>query len=81
MPYPNFHAARVRRPGDFTRIRQLRQLPNGVRILGGPLKADPRGGTKAQSYWFPRDRFSAAEARAWLREHKIRIILFERATP
>ena len=79
MPYPNFHAARVRRPGDFVRIRVLETLSNGIMIYGGPLKSNPSGGTKVQAYRFPKSKFTAGQARAWLREHKISWILFERA--
>ena len=80
MPFPNFHAARVRPPGQFSRVRVLRTLANGVMIYGGPLKSDPGGGTKAQSYRFPRQRFSPEQARAWMRRHGLRVILLERAT-
>jgi len=80
MPFPNWHAARVRTPDAFERIRVIRTLPNGIMIYGGPLKSDPSGPVQAQSYRFPRRRFTPEQARAWLREHDIDTIGFERAT-
>jgi len=80
MPFPNFHSARIKNPGLFTRIRVLQTLPNGIMIYGGPLKTDPEGSGKAQAYRFPIDKFTVAEAKEWLREHNIRYIMFEKAT-
>lgn len=80
MPFPNEHAARVANPDNFVRIVQLQELPNGIRILGGPLKSDPQGSGKPQSYRFPRTKFTASEARTWLSEHDIKVQLFEKAT-
>ena len=80
MPFPNEHAARVANPDNFVRIVQLQKLPNGVRILGGPLKSDPEGSGKPQSYRFPISRFTASEARTWLKDNDIKTILFEEAT-
>lgn len=81
MPYPNFHSARIKRPGDFVRIVVLKTLPNGVMIYGGPLKSNPTGDTTAQAYRFPKSKFTVAEAKAWLKEHNISYILFEPAGP
>lgn len=81
MPLPNFHSVRIRDPGAFTRILQLQELPNGIRILGGPLKSDPRGPGKPQSYRFPKDKFTVTQAKAWLKDHDIKYILFEPAEP
>lgn len=80
MPYPNWHAARIASSDDFLRIRVLQELPNGIMIYGGPLKTDPRGPGKPQSYRFPKDKFTVAEAKAWLKEHDITFTLFEPAT-
>jgi len=80
MPYPNFHSARIRQPGRFVRIRVLRILSNGIMIYGGPLKSDSRGLSKTQSYRFPVKKWTVAQAKAWLRKHKIKWLLFEKAT-
>lgn len=80
MPFPNEHAARIQTPNQFVRVLQLQKLPNGIRILGGPLKTDPQGSGKPQSYRFPKDKFTPAEARTWLKDHKIKFVLFEPAS-
>lgn len=49
-------------------------------IYGGPLKSDPQGSGKPQAYRFPKSKFTAAQAKAWLREHKISWISFEAAS-
>ncbi len=79
-PFLNEHAARIASPNLFERIVQLEKLPNGVRILGGPLKTDPQGSGKPQSYRFPREKFTPTEAKTWLKDHDIKFILFEDAT-
>ena len=80
MPYPNFHSARIRQPGRFFRIRVMVKLSNGIMIYGGPLKINPRGKGKVQAYRFPVKRWTVVRAKAWLRKHKIKWILFEKAT-
>lgn len=77
MPFPNFHAARIRSPEIFERIRVLRTLSNGIMIYGGPLKRG--GGTVAASYRFPKSKFTPAEARKWMKDHGLTVILFEGA--
>ncbi len=80
MPFPNFHAARLRDPDAFARIVVLKTLPNGVMLLGGPLKSDPGGKVKTQTVRFPRAHFSVEQARAWLADHGLKPIEFEEAT-
>lgn len=80
MPYPNYHAARVRSPDAFVRIVVLKTLSNGILIKGGPLKSDPDGDSQTQSYWLPRSTFTAAEARSWLKDHDVSYTEFEPAT-
>jgi hypothetical protein len=79
MPYPNFHAARVRTPDSFQNIVVLKTLPNGIMIYGGRLKSDPGGSSKSQAYRFPKSRFSVEQAKKWLADHNIKPILFEAA--
>lgn len=81
MPYPNEHAARIRDPDDFVRIRQIGgSEEEGIRILGGPLKSDPEGSTETQAVRFKKDQWSPEEAKEWLREHDYEWIEFEPAT-
>lgn len=71
MPYPNFHAMRVRDPDDFARIVVMKTLDNGVMIYGGPLKSDPNGPMHTQAYRFPKDKFTASEAKKWCEEYDV----------
>lgn len=80
MPFPNYHAARIRDPSDFSRIVVLKTLNNGIMIYGGPLKSDPKGSGKTQTYRFPKSKFTVDQAKKWLAEHDIKVILFEKAT-
>lgn len=78
-PYPNFHSARMKSPGVFKSIVVLKTLPNGIMIYGGQLKTKPRGSAVTQAYRFPKSKFTVAEAKKWLKEHKKKYILFEPA--
>lgn len=79
MPYPNFHAARIKDPNLFLRIRII-WSQEGIMAYGGPLKSDPRGGAKLQALRFEAKKWTVAEAKKWLRDHKYKWILFEKAT-
>jgi len=79
MPYPNFHAARIKSPDSFSKIVMLKKLSNGIQIYGGPLKSEPDSDTTAQTYRFPKDSFTVEEAKKWLKEHDLTTILFEPA--
>jgi hypothetical protein len=79
-PYPNYHAARIKAPGLFLRIRVLQTTKEGIMIYGGPLKTDRTGPTKVQSIRFPKEKYSVKEAKAWLTDHKYKAILFEEAS-
>ena len=79
-PYPNFHSARVKVPGLFLSIKVLETTSSKVMIYGGPLKTDPKGSSQTQSIRFPKDKFTVAQAKAWLKENKQKYILFEPAT-
>jgi hypothetical protein len=83
MPFPNFHAARIREPGSFVEdgIREL-DAPEGgsIRIIGGRLKSDPDGDSVVQAVRFAKDKYTPAEARKWLTDHDMKAIDFEEAT-
>lgn len=87
MPYPNFHSARVKNPGLFSTSKEdwaMKELKGtrGIMIVLGKLKgaAAPSDPTITQSYRFPKDKYTVAEAKAWLKRNKIKYILFEKAT-
>jgi len=76
MPYPNEHSARVRNPGDFTRFRS-KEIADGIRIILGKLKN--KNAWDTQAYRFDVAKFTAAEAKQWLKEHDVKYISFEAA--
>lgn len=81
MPYPNFHAARVRDPDDFIEgtFRTI-QLRPGVSLILGKLKSDGKNGPMtAQAYRFDKRKFTVDQAKDWLKKHKVKTILFEPA--
>ncbi len=80
MPFPNFHAFRIKSPGLFSRIVVLRTLDNGIMIYGGPLKSNPSGETTAQTYRFPKSRFTFVEAKKWMSDHNLKYISAEKAS-
>ncbi|MBN1535201.1 MAG: Mu-like prophage major head subunit gpT family protein [Anaerolineales bacterium] len=81
MAYPNFHAARIKEPGEFIEksIRN-KTLPNsnGVQLLTGKLKGGD-GAMVAQSYRFPKDKYSVEQTKKWLKDNKVKYIVFEPA--
>lgn len=79
MPYPNYHAARLKSPGSFARIRVMTTTKEGIMLYGGPLRSKPRRPTTLQAIRFPKSKYSVAQAKVWLREHKHTWILFEPA--
>lgn len=80
MPFPNFHAARIREQGKFVRIVQIGTGEDGaIRFIGGPLKTDPGGDAVIQAIRFEKDKYTVAQAKAWLKEHEHSPILFEEA--
>lgn len=81
MPYPTEHAARVQDPGDFLPdTMRSKDLAPGVRLIMGKLKKDgEKGAMTGQSYRFDAAKFTAAEAKAWLKEHEIEVLEFEPA--
>ena len=85
MPYPNEHAARVRDPDDFQdgtfrrkRLPKSKGGKGGVSIIIGKLKG--KTAMIVQAYRFPKDLYTVAEAKAWLKENNVKYILFEPAS-
>jgi len=75
MPYPNEHAARIHDPSKYDSFAR-KQVAPGVDIILG-IKG---GKSEAQAYRFDRKKFTASEARAWLKKNNIHPISFEPAT-
>jgi len=87
MPYPNEHSARLQSPDKFDRFRSSKsakvhgvRLPNGTRAIWGHLKGRGPDDWAVQAIRFNVDKWTAAEAKAWLKENDIKYIKFEAAT-
>jgi hypothetical protein len=81
-PYPNEHAARLEDPKKYIRVRrQNDKFGPGIHAVVGVLKTEgPRGGrTEIQAIRFDKTKFTVAEAKKWLRDHKYKVLLFEPA--
>lgn len=77
MPYPNYHAARMRDPGRFDRFAASKdKLGPGIMVIYGVKD----GRAMIQAIRFHRDKWSESEAKKWLRDHKYNPILFEPAS-
>lgn len=78
-PYPNEHACRLEDPDKYIRIRrQNDKFGKGIHAIWGV-----QGGGKPvelQAIRFSKSKFTAAEARAWIKEHKYKCKLFEPAS-
>ena len=79
MPYPNEHSARVLDPGDFEKrsMRSKKIGSEGVRAIMGHLKGKTT--MTVQAYRFPKDKFTVAQAKKWLKDNKVEFISFEPA--
>lgn len=80
-PYPNEHAARQLDPSEW-HVVGSKEVQPGVRLLFA--KRDPkdeREPVQVQAVRFDRTKFSAEEARAWLKAHDYKAGEFEAASP
>jgi len=76
-PYPNEHAARISDPAKYDEFaREADAGGPGIDFIYGIMD----GESELQAVRFDADRYSAAEARAWLEEHEFEPIEFEEAT-
>jgi hypothetical protein len=79
MPYPNWHAARVRDPSQFEKDSfRTKAIAAGVTIIMGRLKGESTMTT--QTYRFDKDDFTVAEAKKWLKDNDVKYISFEPAS-
>lgn len=75
MPFPNFHSARITAPGQYDRFATQNIAP-GINIILG-IKG---GKSERQAIRFDKNKFTVQQAKAWLKEHDVKFILFEPAT-
>lgn len=77
-PYPNEHAARLMDPDQFESFaRETDAGGPGIDFIFGINAGEP---VEIQAVRFDAARYTAAEARQWLKEHDMTPILFEEAT-
>jgi len=76
MPYPNWHAARMVSPDAFDRFAN-KTIADGIEVILGMKKGET--GSTIQAYRFSVGKFTAEEARKWLKDHNLKPILFEAA--
>lgn len=70
MPFPNEHAARQTSPTRYKKFRrQKNKFGQGVDAIWGVLDD---GKTELQSIRFDKSKFTPAQAKAWLKEHKMK---------
>jgi len=68
-PFPNEHAGRQNSPDKYVRFRRRNNASgNGVHFIYG-ITSD--GKTELQSVRFSADKFTAEEARQWLKDHNM----------
>jgi hypothetical protein len=78
-PFPNEHAARIVAPGKFDEFRRRNNAGgSGIHFIFG-ITRNPRT-SELQAIRFDRTKFTVAQARAWLKEHDHKPLLFEPAT-
>jgi hypothetical protein len=78
MPYPNEHAARILSPSSCTEQYGRQQISPGISHIRCVLKGTGKWGL--QAIRFSKSKFSAEEARKWLKDHDIKYMSFEAAS-
>ncbi len=78
MPYPGFHAARLKDPSKYKKFAYGKdKLGSGIDAVWG---IDDEGKTHLQAIRFDKDKFTPNEAKAWLKRKDFSPILFEPAS-
>ena len=75
MPYPNEHAARVKDESGCGKFKRMNQ-GSGVSLI----LCEMDGKMEAVSYRFAKDKFTPAQAKAWLEKHGHSVHKFEEAS-
>jgi hypothetical protein len=78
MPYANQHAARMIDPDSFMEgTMRTKEIAPGISLILGKRSKD--GPMETQAVRFDKEKYTAKEARAWLKEHDYAPVLFEPA--
>ena len=79
MPFPNEHAARVKDPNNFQQDSFRRvNIATGVNAIMGKLKGS--SSMTMQYVRFDKTKFTPAQAREWMKNHDMKVMLFEPAS-
>jgi len=91
MPFKNEHAARLKDPDSLDPIRVRRtegsgdakiqgvKIPKSISVVWFIIEKDDKEVPVAQSLRFPVKKWTAKEAKKWLKDNDISFILFEKA--
>ncbi len=78
MPYPHEHAARLTNPGKYQEwARTNDKFGDGIHAIWG-ITTDPRK-SELQAIRFDAKKYTAAQAKKWLKDHGYKPIRFEPA--
>jgi hypothetical protein len=78
VPFPNEHSARVNDPGKYDKIRRENdKFGSGIHVIWGVAG---EGKAEVQAIRFSKDKFTAEEAKAWLKDHEHSYKSFEAAS-
>lgn len=76
--YPNEHAARIAEPSEFEeQTFRRKNIAPGIDIIIGKKKG--KDTMETQAYRFDKKKFTAAEAKKWLKDHDVSAHKFESA--
>ncbi len=79
MPFANEHAARIKKPSLYKRLRRENDKGgDGIDFIWGVRKDNDK--VEVQAIRFDKNKFTPKEAKEWLKEHDFKAILFENAT-
>lgn len=77
MPFEKEHSARIVDPNKFEEFRRVNdEFGKGIDVIFGLRESK---GSMVQAIRFDKDMFTPEEARAWLKDHDFKPILFEDA--
>ena len=73
-PYPSEHSARISDPGHYDEFRRENdKFGSGIHAIWG-IKTKPKRIVELQSIRFDAKKFTAAEAKKWLKDHNYKPI-------
>ena len=78
MPYPNEHAARIKSPALFPKMRrQNNKFGSGIHVIWGITKDNK---VVIQAIRFDKKKFTSSQSKKWLKENKYSYMTFEEAS-